>query len=105
MSLPSPIIAVLAHFEPLFTAPTWRKVVVLLVGTGLPRGRRTVTAALRQVGQHTHANFSLFHHVLNRARWSALEVSQHLLRVLVRTFVQAGGTVEIVIDETLERRS
>ena len=104
MSLPSPIIAVLAHFQPLFTAPTWRKVVVLLVGTLLAHGRRTVTAALRQVGQHTNANFSLFHHVLNRARWSALEVSRRLLRVLVRTFVQAGGTVEIVIDETLERR-
>jgi len=56
------------------------------------------------VGQHSNANFSLFHHVLNRARWSALEVSRRLLRVLVRTFVQAGGTVEIVIDETLERR-
>jgi hypothetical protein len=55
------------------------------------------------VGQHSNANFSLFHHVLNRARWSALEVSRRLLRVLVRTFVQAGGTVEIVIDETLER--
>jgi hypothetical protein len=33
MSLPSPIIPVLAHFEPLFTAPTWKKVVILLVGT------------------------------------------------------------------------
>jgi DDE superfamily endonuclease len=104
MSLPRPIIAVLAHFQPLFTAPTWRKVALLLVGTLLARGRRTVTAALRQVGQHRHANFSLFHQVLNRARWSALEVSRRLLRVLVRTFVQAGGTVEIVIDETLERR-
>ena len=103
MSLPSPIIAVLAHFQPLFTAPTWRKVVLLLVGTLLARGRRTVTAALRQMGQHTNANFSLFHHVLNRARWSALEVSRRLLCVLVRTCVQAGGTVEIVIDETLER--
>ena len=104
MPLPSPIIAVLAHFQPLFTAPTWRKVVLLLVGTLLARGRRTVTAALRQVGEHTNANFSLFHQVLNRARWSALEGSRRLLRVLVRTFVQAGGTVEIVIDETLERR-
>ena len=56
------------------------------------------------MGQHTNANFSLFHQVLNRVRWSALEVSRRLLRVLVRTFVQAGGTVEIVIDETLERR-
>jgi len=66
MSLPSPIIAVLAHFEPLFTAPTWKKVLTLLVGTLLARGRRTVTAALRQMGQETNAQFSVFHHVLTR---------------------------------------
>ena len=61
MSLKSPIRAVLAHFEPLFTAPTWRKVVMLLVGTRLSRGRRTVTAALRQVGQQSNTHFSNFH--------------------------------------------
>ena len=33
MSFPGPIITILAHFEPLFTAPTWKKVVILLVGT------------------------------------------------------------------------
>ena len=104
MSLPSPIIAVLAHFEPLFTAPTWKKVVTLLVGTMLARGRRTVTAALRQTGHQMNAHFSAFHQVLNRARWSPLEVSRKLLQVLVGTFVCAGGAVEIVIDETLERR-
>ena len=104
MSLPSPIITVLAHFEPLFTAPTWKKVVILLVGTLLARGRRTVTAALRQMGLEMDTHFSGFHQVLNRARWSPLAVSRRLLQVLVHTFVRAGGTVEIVMDETLERR-
>jgi hypothetical protein len=104
MSLPRPIIAVLAHFQPLFTAPTWKKVVVLVVGTLLARGRRTVTAALRQMGHQMNADFSVFHQVLNRARWSPLKVSRRLVQVLVATFVGAGGTVEIVIDETLERR-
>src|SRR6266702_3884959 len=104
MSLPNPIIAVLAYFEPLFTAPTWKKVVTLLVGTLLARGRRTVTAALRQMGQQMDPHFSGFHQVLNRARWSPLAVSRRLNQVLVSTFVQAGGTVEIVMDETLERR-
>ena len=104
MSLPSPIIAVLAHFRPLFTAPTWKKAVTLLIGTLLGRGRRTVTAALRQMGQQMDGHFSLFHQVLNRARWSSLAVSKSLLQVLVQTFVSAGGVVEIVIDETLKRR-
>src|SRR2546429_7668355 len=104
MSLPGPIITVLAHFEPLFTAPTWKKVVILLVGTLLARGRRTVTAALRQMGWQMDTHFSGFHQVLNRARWSALAVSRRLLQLLVHTFVCVGGTAEIVIDVTLERR-
>src|SRR6266700_1508257 len=103
MSLPSPIIAVLAHFQPLFTAPTWRKVVMLLVGTSTFRGRRTVTAALCQVGQQRNAHVSNFHQVLNRARWSALAGSRRLVHVLLRTFA-GGGTRDIVIAETLERR-
>ena len=104
MTLPRPIISVLAHFEPLFTAPTWKKVVILLVGTMLARGRRTVTAALRQMGRQMDPHFSGFHQVLNRARWSSLAVSRRLLKVLVQTFVSVGGAVEIVMDETLERR-
>src|SRR6184192_2802857 len=104
MSLPSPIISILAHFEPLFTAPTWKKVVILLVGTVLARGRRTVTAALRQMGRQMDPHFSGFHQVLNRARWSPLAVSRQLLTLIVESFVEAGGSVDLVIDETLERR-
>jgi hypothetical protein len=63
MSLPSPIITVLAHFQPLFTAPTWKKVVTLLIGTLLARGRRTVTAALRQMGQQMDGQFGLTGHL------------------------------------------
>ena len=104
MSLPAAIIAVLAHFEPCFTQPTWRKAVLLLVGTTLARGRRTVASALRLMGHSRDPNFSCFHHVLNRARWLPLAVSHRLLLLLVATFVPDGTTVEIVVDETLERR-
>lgn len=99
-----PIISVLEPFRCVFTAPTWRKMLTLLRGTLLARGRRTVTAALRQTGHEQDAHFSTFHQVLNRARWSPLQASRHLLQLLIETFVQAGGTFEIVIDETLERR-
>ena len=99
-----PIIALLAHFRPLFTAPTWKKVMPLLTGTILARGRRTVTAALYQTGHQFDTNFSSFHQVLNRARWSPLAVSRHLLSLIMETFDQAGGGIDVVIDETLERR-
>lgn len=104
MSLPAAIIVVLTHFEPCFTQPTWRKAIVLLVGTFLARGRRTVAAALRLTGHTDNPNFSLFHHVLNRACWVPLALSHRLLLLLVATFVPADGPVEVVVDETLERR-
>lgn len=94
----------LAPFQSLFTAPTWRKVQRLLIGTLLARGRRTVTAALRHTGQQDTPSFSLYHQVFNRARWSALKGSRRLLCVLIQTFEAAGGSLTFVIDETLERR-
>src|SRR5438128_11905058 len=99
-----PIIPMLAQFRPLFTAPTWKKMMILLTGTMLARGRRTVTAALYQTGHQFDTNFSTFHQVLNRARWSPLELSRQLLLLIMETFIPAGGGIDVVIDETLERR-
>jgi len=104
MPLPDPILEVLIVFRPLFTAPTWKKLMTLLTGTLLAHGRRTVAAALRASGNAQASNWSLFHHVLNRARWSPLAVSRQLLLLIVEPFVPAGACVDLVIDETLERR-
>ena len=91
MFLPAEIILVLAPFAPAFTQPTYRKVVVLIVGTLLTKGRRTVTAALRTVGLGAAPGWTKYHQVLNRALWSGLAVSQVLLRLLVTTFVGADA--------------
>ena len=104
MPLPDPIREALATFRPLCTAPTWKKLMILLTGTLLAQGRRTVAAALRHTGNDMAANFSSFHQVLNRARWSPLAVSRQLLLLIVEMFVPAGASVDVVIDETLERR-
>jgi hypothetical protein len=104
MFLPSEIISVIAHFAPAFTRPSYRKVVVLLVGTILARGRRTVTAALRSAGLQQHKQWAKYHHLLNRASWSGLTVSRLLLQLVVRSLVASGATVDLVADETLERR-
>jgi hypothetical protein len=100
---PIPYIEVLTVFRPLFTAPTWRKLMMLLTGTRLSQGRPTVAAALRSRGNAQATNWSLFHQVLNRARWSPLAVSRQLLLLIVETFVPTGASVDLVIDETLER--
>jgi len=104
MLLPQAIIDVFSAFQPALTQPTYRKGVQLAVGTLLARGRRTVASALRHIGAHHDPDWATYHHVLNRASWSALRVSHILLNLILTTFCEAGGGVTIAIDETLERR-
>jgi hypothetical protein len=86
-----------------FTAAVWRHVLVLVTGTLLVPGRRTVTAALRVMGLEQGASFALYHRVLSLARWSSRAVAHRLLLVLVAAFVPQGPVV-VAIDDTLERR-
>ncbi len=57
----------MAPFGGMFTAPTWRRVLVLLIGTVLSPGRRTVAAALRVTGLDQDPHFTNYHRVLNAA--------------------------------------
>jgi hypothetical protein len=93
----------LRPFASCFTAAIWRHVLVLVAGTLLAPGRRTVTAALRVMGLDQTASFAVYHRVLSSVRWSARAVAHRLLLVLVATFVRDGPVV-IGIDETIERR-
>ena len=49
-TLPTTMIQALAPFAPLFSRRVWAHVQVLLAGTILAPGKRTVTSALRAVG-------------------------------------------------------
>ena|SRR5215469_220215 len=104
MPCTAPIITLLEPFRPLCTAPTWKKMLTLLRGTLLAHGRRTVTAALWPTGHEQDSNFRAFHQVLNRACWSPLQASRQLLQLLIETLGQGGTPLDIVIDETLDRR-
>lgn len=104
MSLSTVILSVLIHFQTAFSQPTWNKVQVLLIGTMLAHGRRTVTAALRQMGLSNDVHFTNYHQTLNRASWSEREVSKRLLCLIVKTFSAIGSQIYIVVDEHLERR-
>jgi DDE superfamily endonuclease len=101
--LPSDIVALLAHFAPLFSRRTWRHVPILVVGALLAPGRRMVSSALRVVGLAHLPTFQTYHRVLNRAVWSSLDARHILLHLLIATFAPAGPLV-LGIDETIERR-
>jgi DDE superfamily endonuclease len=105
--MPAPaaeIVTLLATFAPACTARTFSNALVLVYGTLLAGGPRTVAAALRAVGREQDPHFTTFHRVLNRARWSALTLSRLLLGLIVTSCLPPGAPLLLVIDETLERR-
>ena len=103
-ALPNVMIQLLAPFALLFSERVWRHAQVLLVGTILAPGKRTVGSALRIMGLGRTEQYQRYHRVLNRAVWSSREASRVLLGLLVRTFSPEGEPLVIGLDETLERR-
>jgi hypothetical protein len=99
-----PPLSLLTPFAVAFTAPTFRHVLVLVSGTILASGRRTVASALRAVGLGDERRFTTYHRVLNRGVWSALVLSRLLLDLLVRAFLAPDAPLELVVDGTLVRR-
>ena len=89
-------------FGTIFQAKTWGKAQLLLVGAILSPGKRTVTSALRVMGLSRDGNFARYHHVLNRARWSSLQLSRTLLFLLLRHLDSGIGPLVFGIDETID---
>src|SRR3954463_10968034 len=103
-TLPTAMIQLLAPFALLFSERVWRYAQVLLAGTILVPGKRTVGDALRVMGLGRTEQYQRYHRVLNRAVWSSQEASRVLLGLLVKTFLAEGEPLVIGVDETLERR-
>ena len=99
-----PIVALLMRpFRELFTAPTFERLLILLVGAVLATGQRTVSAALRVMGLSEAKDFARYHFVLNHARWDSRAVARKLLLLIVKRFAPTGPIV-IGLDDTIERR-
>ena len=103
-TLPATMIRLLEPFAPLFSKRVFQHVQVLVAGTILAPGRRTVSSALRAMGLDQYKRFHRYHRVLSRAEWSSREVSRILLGLLVEAFVCEVDPLVVGIDETLERR-
>ncbi len=102
-TLPPAMLHLLAPFAPRFSPRVWRHALVLVAGTLLAPGKRTVCAALRAMGLSGCRHFARYHRVLNRATWSSLAVSRVLLGLLIAVFAPTGPVV-LGLDETIERR-
>ena len=66
-SVPQVMAEWMRPFAMCFTAAVWRHVLVLVAGTVLVPGRRTVTATLRVMGLEHTSSFAVYHRVLSCA--------------------------------------
>jgi hypothetical protein len=104
-SLPSEFVIFLNAFGQLFSVSVWSSAQILVIGTILCQGNRTVSSALRAVGLEDSPKFRNYHNVLSRANWSSFAAAKILFGLLVIAFVPKNAFITIGIDETLERRS
>jgi len=104
LTLSPAMVHLLQPFADAFTSPTFDHALVLLTGTMLGAGRRTVSAALRAVGLQDERHFTTYHRVLNWATWSPLVLSKILLTLLLTTWVGPEVPLVVAVDDTLERR-
>jgi hypothetical protein len=95
------ILSVFAIFSPLFSQPTYKNGLQLFIGHILCKGRHTIAEILRTIGLKNIKNYSKYHWILSRAKWSAFEASKKLLLTLSKL---CGSEIIISIDSTIERR-
>lgn len=104
ITLPSEFTKQITEFAPLFRKKIFEHAKVLLTGSILVVGRRTVCSSLRAVGLSDEKRFHKYHRVLSLAKWSCFKASYLLLQLLIRTFCNETSPLVFGIDETIERR-
>ncbi len=102
LDLPPEILSTLSIFSPLFSRPVYRNALFLFLGFVLSKGRRTVADVLRNLHFSNIKNYSKFHWILSKAKWSALKGSKLLFVHLLMAF--SIKEITIALDSTVERR-
>lgn len=101
--LPRAIINILMNFAPLFSRTVFLNICLLFKAHILSKGRRTITDMLRLLGLQDDRKFSKFHRIFYGAKWSGLQASQILFKLLYK-LISSNEEILIAIDSTIERR-
>ncbi len=104
LQLPSGFQDTISYFSFVFRKDVWPKVVLLLTGAIICPGSRTVCNILRSVGLRWEKNFPKYHRVLSQDKWSAKQISEILLSLIVKAFIPKGRPIVVGLDDTIERR-
>jgi hypothetical protein len=99
LSLPKAARPLVRSFSVAFTARTFQRVLILILGAILSLRRRTVTAMLRAVGPLAGGHWSDYHRVLCRASWSCWPLAK-VLAGLVLELIPQDQPVVVPVDDT-----
>lgn len=86
---------------PAFTAPTFRRFLLLTVAAILTVGRHTIANLLRTLGRLASGHRSTYQRVFSHASWSGLRLACLLTRFLLRHLLPTG-VVPLVGDDTVD---
>jgi SRSO17 transposase len=103
MELTSSFIALLQHFAPAFTSPTYATFVAVVTGWLLTHRHRYVTEVIFSSGQVGDGHWCRFHRFFSQAAWDLDTVSLGLAKLVV-TILAPGATLLWAVDDTLCRK-
>jgi DDE superfamily endonuclease len=103
MELTTSFIALLQHFCPVFTAPTFQTFSLIVTGWILSHRHRYITEVIFSCGQVGIGHWCRFHRFFSHAAWDLDTLSMSLAK-LVATILAPGATLLWAVDDTLCRK-
>ena len=102
--LPPEFSEIMSVFSRNFTKKIYRRVQLLAFGLLLTQGKRTICSVLRTLGLGTTRRWDKYHRVLSRCKWSALNCSKGLAKLIIERLLSTNEPLVFGIDETIEPR-
>jgi SRSO17 transposase len=103
MELTPSFVALLQHFSPVFTAPTFQTFSWIVTGWILSHRHRYVTEVISSCGRVGIGHWSRFHRFFSHAAWDLDTLTMSLAK-LVATILAPGATLLWAVDDTLCRK-
>jgi hypothetical protein len=92
--------ALLQHFRPVFTAPSFRLFVLIVTGWTLSCRHRFITECIFTAGQVGIGHWSRYHRFFSHYAWSLDGLCRALAHLLIQRFA-ADGPILLAGDDTL----
>lgn len=103
MELTASFRALLPHFRPVFTAPSFRLFVLILTGWALSSRHRFITECIFTAGQVGIGHWSCYHRFFSHHVWSLDNLSHALAQLVIERFAPTGPIL-LAGDDTLCRK-